>query len=114
MASPERRRWPGWSPAWRPRSAASGSLGLANHSIDAKLACNARVGSPMKFEPLYYSDRLHLVNPSGDVGVVTLWSQVKQVRALLEGLEIDLSPETSRIAVIANLYGNGFPHMLRN
>lgn len=68
----------------------------------------------MKFEPLYYSDRLHLINPEGDIGIVTLWSRVEQLLHLLTQLEIDLSPHTSRIAVIGNLYGNGLPQMLRN
>jgi thymidylate synthase len=68
----------------------------------------------MQFEPLYYSERLNLVNLTGDVGVVTLWSQVKQVRKLFEDLGVDLNPETSRVAVMANLYGNGLPQMLRN
>jgi thymidylate synthase len=68
----------------------------------------------VKFEPLYFAERLHIINPEGDVGIATLWSQVEQVRKLLEEFGIDLAPQTSRIAVIANLYGNGFPQMLRN
>ena len=67
----------------------------------------------MKFEPLYYSDRIRIVNPFGDVGIVTLWTPVKQALKTLGSL-IDLSPASSRIAVIANLYGNGLPQMLRN
>ena len=68
----------------------------------------------MEFEPLYYGDRLHRVNPRGDVGVATLWSRVPQVVKVLEELAIDLSADGSRIAVVANLYGNGLPQMLRN
>lgn len=68
----------------------------------------------MKFEPLYYSDRIRIVNPFGDVGIVTLWTPVKQALKTLGSLNIDLSPASSRIAVIANLYGNGLPQMLRN
>lgn len=68
----------------------------------------------MRFEPLYYAERLHIVNPEGDVGVATLWSQVEQVRKLLGEIGIDLDPRSSRVAVLANLYGNGFPQMLRN
>jgi len=45
---------------------------------------------------------------------VTLWSRVAQVIHLLTELNLDLSPHTSRIAVISNLYGNGLPQMLRN
>jgi hypothetical protein len=63
----------------------------------------------MNFEPLYYGDRLHFVNFSGDVGIVMLWSRVHQVIELLDQLAIDLNPATSRIAVIGHLYGNGLP-----
>jgi thymidylate synthase len=68
----------------------------------------------MEFAPLYYSERLSVVNPGGDVGVVTLWSKVENVIEILRNLEVDLAEETSRIAVVANLYGNGLPQMLRN
>lgn len=68
----------------------------------------------MDFVPLYYGERLHTVNPGGDVGIVTLWSKVEVVVEILKQLGIDLSPENSRISVVANLYGNGLPHMLRN
>lgn len=68
----------------------------------------------MDFKPLYYADRLRVVNPSGNVGVVTLWSRVDAVYEVLSGRGVDFSPETSKVAVIANLYGNGLPHMLRN
>ncbi|MEY4602695.1 MAG: hypothetical protein RL292_636 [Candidatus Parcubacteria bacterium] len=67
----------------------------------------------MHFEALYYQERLTVINPSGDVAVVTLWSLVESAVKILEAAGIDLSPETSRVAVISNLYGNGLPHMLR-
>lgn len=54
------------------------------------------------------------VNPCGDVGVVTLWSLTNKVHEHLGQIGIDLGKETSRVAVIANLYGDGLPHMLRN
>ncbi|MGR9053182.1 MAG: thymidylate synthase [Gammaproteobacteria bacterium] len=68
----------------------------------------------MQFEALYYGDRLKIVNPAGDVGVTTLWSRIDQMTDALAELGIDLSPETSRISVVGNLFGNGLPHMLRN
>jgi thymidylate synthase len=68
----------------------------------------------MVFDPLYYPDRLKLVNATGDVGIVTLWSLVDSVWRVLQQAGIDLSPDTSRIAVMSNLYGNGLPQMLRN
>ena len=68
----------------------------------------------MDFVPLYYGERLRVVNPTGDVGIVTLWSKVESVVEVLSSLGVDFSPETSRVAVVANLYGNGLPQMLRN
>jgi thymidylate synthase len=69
----------------------------------------------LRFEALYHGDRLHLVNPEGDVGLLTLWSPVAAVRRKLQ--ESDprlLDPAASRIAVIANLYGDGMQAMLCN
>lgn len=66
------------------------------------------------FEPLYYKDRLHIVNKAGHVGVVTLWSKVDYVRKKFESACIDLNPETSPIAAFGNLYGNGLRELLRN
>lgn len=68
----------------------------------------------MKFEPLYYSERLKVISPYGDIGIVTLWSPVRKVERKLLEWGIDLTPSSSRVAVIANLYGNGLPQMLRN
>ncbi len=68
----------------------------------------------MNFEPLYYDDRQHIINPSGDVAITTLWSKVESAVKVLEDAGVDLSAESSRIATIANLYGNGLPQMLRN
>ena len=68
----------------------------------------------MEFKALYYPNNLTIINPMGDVGVVTLWSRQKQFTDVLNDLKIDTSANTSRIAVIGNLYGNGIPHMLRN
>jgi thymidylate synthase len=68
----------------------------------------------VKFEALYYQDRLKIVNPEGDVAITTLWSKVESAYQILEEAGVDLSPESSRIGPIANLYGNGLPQMLRN
>jgi thymidylate synthase len=67
----------------------------------------------MEFKPLYYADKVRIVNPAGDVGIVTLWSRPDNVCNVLAQRGVDLS-SSSRIAVVANLFGNGLPHMLRN
>jgi hypothetical protein len=67
------------------------------------------------FEPLYHAERLHMVNPTGDVGLVTLWSPLRSVRRRLEEISTELlDPDRSRVAVVANLYGDGMYAMLCN
>ena len=68
----------------------------------------------MEFIPLHFADKLRVVNPRARLGVITLWSKVEFVEQVLRELGVDLNPETSKIAVIGNLYGNGIPHLLRN
>ncbi len=67
-----------------------------------------------RFEALHCEQQLHVFNPCADVGVVTLWSTVRSVLRVLQKQHIDLEPASSRIAVIANLYGNGLSMLLRN
>uniref|UniRef100_A0A7C5ALU4 DUF4346 domain-containing protein n=1 Tax=Desulfobacca acetoxidans TaxID=60893 RepID=A0A7C5ALU4_9BACT len=68
----------------------------------------------MEFIPLYFGDRLTMVNPSGTIGVVTLWSQPAYVRERFREAGVDLDPATSPVAVFGTLYGNGLREMLRN
>ena len=68
-----------------------------------------------KFEPLYYADRLSLVNPVGDVGIVVLWTPLEVAKRKLAEISPDLiDPDRSRVAVVANLYGDGMYAMLCN
>jgi len=69
---------------------------------------------PLEFKPLHFADKLHIVNPRGRLGVLTLWSRIDFVIGKLKEMGVDLDPATSKIAVIGNLYGNGIPHLLRN
>jgi len=72
-------------------------------------------GDRLAFEPLYYGDLLRPVNPHGDVGLLTLWSPVRTVeRKLGEAAPGLLDPAGSRIAVVANLYGDGMLAMFCN
>jgi thymidylate synthase len=70
----------------------------------------------LKFEPLYFRDRLKIINPYGTIGVVTLWSKVDYVIERFRQANPDLiDPEkNSPIAVFGTLYGNGLREMLRN
>lgn len=66
------------------------------------------------FDPLYFGDRLIVVNPNGDVGVVALWSNTEQARKIISQAGVDLDAASSRIVAIGNLFGNGLPELLRN
>jgi thymidylate synthase len=67
------------------------------------------------FEALYHAERLHMVNPTGDVGLVTLWSPLRSAKRRLEEISAELlDPDRSRVAVISNLYGDGMYAMLCN
>ena len=68
----------------------------------------------MEFKPLYFGDRLTVINSQGSIGVVTLWSKVDYVIERFREAGVDLNPKTSPIAVFGNLYGNGLREMLRN
>ncbi len=67
------------------------------------------------FEALYYGDRLRVVNPAGDVGLVTLWTPERTAERLLADISPTLlDPEASRVAVVSNLYGDGMYAMFCN
>jgi thymidylate synthase len=68
----------------------------------------------LQFEPLYYAERLKIINPEGDVALCTLWSKVDSAIKILEEAGVDLAPASSRLSLATNLYGNGLPQMLRN
>ncbi len=67
-----------------------------------------------KFIPIHFPDKIKIINPQGFIGVVTLWSEIKWVVDKMRNIGIDLSPETSPVAAIGNLYGNGLPELIRN
>lgn len=69
---------------------------------------------PLRFEPLFFKDRLTTINPFGTIGIITLWSRVDYVLNRLEAAGVDLDPETSPAAVAGTLYGNGLRELLRN
>ncbi len=68
----------------------------------------------MEFKPLYFGDRLTMINPLGGIGAVTLWSKVEYVVESFWQAGVDLPPATSPVAVFGTLYGNGLREMLRN
>jgi thymidylate synthase len=69
----------------------------------------------MQFQPLYHADRITIINPTGDVGVITLWSPVEQALRKFEDIDPTLMDSArSRIAVVSNLYGDGMFAMFCN
>lgn len=76
--------------------------------------CSSATGGPLRFEPKYYADRLHVINPTGDVGIISLWTPIKTALEYLQRIGVDLDPISSRIAVLGNLYGDGLPQLAAN
>jgi thymidylate synthase len=69
----------------------------------------------LRFEALHHGDLLQLVNPLGDVGILTLWSPLRSVRRKLLATAPDvLDARHSRVVAIANLYGDGMYAMFCN
>jgi thymidylate synthase len=68
----------------------------------------------LEFKPLYFGDKLHIINPRGVIGVATLWSKPEYVIQRFREAGVDLNPATSPIALFGTLYGNGLREMLRN
>jgi thymidylate synthase len=67
------------------------------------------------FQALYHEEALEIVNPTGDVGLITLWSPLRAVRRRLDAIDPRiLDPRASRIAVASNLYGDGMYAMFCN
>lgn len=71
--------------------------------------------SGLTFEPLYHRELLQPVNPRGDVGLLTLWSPIRTVVRKLDQVAPEvLDAGHSRVAVVANLYGDGMLAMFCN
>jgi len=68
----------------------------------------------MEFIPLFFQEKLSLINPQGVVGVVTLWSKVDYVQQRFRQAGVNLDLRTSPLAVFGTLYGNGLRELLRN
>lgn len=73
------------------------------------------LASVLRFQALHHPELLDPVNPAGDVGILTLWSPLRSAKRKLAAISPEtLDPERSRVAVIANLYGDGMYAMLCN
>ena len=68
----------------------------------------------MEFKAKFFAEKLKTVNPLGTVAVATLWSPVEKVHEKLVRAGVDMAPDTSPVAVLGNLYGEGFRYLLRN
>ncbi len=65
----------------------------------------------LAFKPLYWQDKLKVINPYGTIGIVTLWSSTEYIEKLLRHNGVSLE---QHVSVIGTLYGNGLREMLRN
>lgn len=57
-----------------------------------------------------YQDRITVLNPTGNVGILTLWSRVDVVLKQIH----NFGPLPSAVAAIANFYGDGLSQLLVN
>ncbi len=71
----------------------------------------------LEFKPVYYEDRVGVINPYGHSGIVTLWTKLDGKGGYREKLR-EAFPQMfepiSPLVAITNLYGNGLPQMLVN
>jgi hypothetical protein len=87
----------------------------ADASTEGGRSAVPQAAQPLTFEALYNRDLLEVVNQRGDVGLVTLWSPLRTVRRKLDEISPRiLDADRSRIAVVANLYGDGMLAMFCN
>src|SRR5579859_7685358 len=67
--------------------------GTRRGDLEARIMSTPGIG-PMLFEPLYYADRLDLLNPAGDVGLVTLWTPLRTAKRVIRQISPDvLNPD---------------------
>src|SRR5262245_4978341 len=96
------------SRSWLDRQGIGWRSSAARRAITAARISHqpSRLGG-LKFEPLHFADRLRVVNPGGDVGLVTLWSPWEAVQRKLTDVDpAILDPARSRVAAIGSLYGD--------
>lgn len=68
----------------------------------------------MEFLPLYFQDKLDIVNPRGIAGILTLWSKPERIRESLQLAYPKLFESDSNLVTLTSLYGNGLPQLLSN
>lgn len=68
----------------------------------------------IEFIPIYCKEYLTIINTSGSVAIITLWSRTEFVYEKFQKLGINLDSGSSPIAVFGNLYGNGLKYLLAN
>lgn len=80
----------------------------------------------MEFQPLYYKtkpsspaepydkEKLNIVNPNGQAGIVTLWTKPWEVWNQIQKRAPALLEKDSPLVTLTSLYGNGLPQMLSN
>lgn len=61
----------------------------------------------MDLQLLYYADKVHVNNPQGHIGILTLWSRTDVILK-------QLGPLPPSVAAVANLYGDGLSQLLVN
>ncbi len=71
----------------------------------------------MEFKPLYFDNKISVINPNGHAGIVTLWTKLDGSGGFKEKLASKspiLFEKNSPLVTLTNLYGLGLPQMLAN
>lgn len=68
----------------------------------------------LEFDPIYYGERLRVLNPDGDVGFLTFWSPISKAVEKLAVVDPASSAGGGRVAAVGHLYGDGLYAMLCN
>lgn len=71
----------------------------------------------LEFKHLYCENKVPIINPLGNAGIVTLWTKIDGnagYKAKLSERHPKLFEPDSNLVALTNLYGNGLPQMLAN
>jgi hypothetical protein len=66
------------------------------------------------FDPVYFGERLRVLNPDGDVGFCSFWSPISKAVDKLAEADPEAAAGRGRVAVVGHLYGDGLYAMLCN
>lgn len=97
-------------------AALAGRLANVPAMTSARPVPTQQAAPALAFESLfdYPDDRFRVVNPHGDIGVLTMWTKLDRAVPRLASIVPEALAPGGRIAVISQCYGGGFQQLLCN